>query len=114
MHHRYTAIGDLFEHVLRSSRMLPVLLVGTVTLIYTCVGGLMISIITDKFQSIFSSFLIGVTCIYVLITFNSANLPELPPALGLNEAGLASFITIGIPLSAASFFSDAMWYINID
>ena len=46
----YTAVGDLFEYVIGSSRWPIVVLIGTVAMLYTAWGGLYVSIITDLWQ----------------------------------------------------------------
>lgn len=104
----YTAIGCLFNDILNISPFFPVFFTGTVTMIYTITGGLYVSILTDKWQALFSMALILFTFIYVCITFR-ADLGPLPPYLAPNERGYESLVTIGVAITCASFFSDAIW-----
>lgn len=43
----YTAIGDLFEYIVGGSRILIVLIIATLTSVYTAIGGLTVSVQTD-------------------------------------------------------------------
>ena len=46
----YTAVGDLFELVIGTNRVLIVVIIGVVSMLYTAYGGLYVSIITDQWQ----------------------------------------------------------------
>ena len=46
----YTAMGDLFEFVIGTTRVPIVIIVGVIASIYTAYGGLYVSIITDQVQ----------------------------------------------------------------
>ncbi|RKO90676.1 hypothetical protein BDK51DRAFT_43350 [Blyttiomyces helicus] len=119
----YTAIGDLFAKPIGNStvdgqeipltigvsRVLPVVLAGAVTTIYTAAGGLYVSIITDQIQAILSLFLLAVVAIFVAVTYRPEDLGPLPDALAANTAGWGSLATLGISLSASTVFTDALW-----
>ncbi len=46
----YTAVGDLFEIVVGTTRIPIVVIIGVVSSLYTAYGGLYASIITDQWQ----------------------------------------------------------------
>lgn len=46
----YTAVGDLFEHVIGTERVPIVVIIGVVSMLYTAYGGLYVSIVTDQWQ----------------------------------------------------------------
>ncbi|KAJ3013161.1 hypothetical protein HKX48_005905 [Thoreauomyces humboldtii] len=106
----YTAVGELFSQIVGVNAILPILVIGILTMIYTSVGGLYVSIVTDQFQGIFSILLLLVTAVYIAVTFRLPDpLPDLGPILGANYAGWSSIGTLGISLTCATFFSDAIW-----
>ena len=47
----YTAVGDLFELVVGTTRVPIVVIIGVVSALYTAYGGLYVSIITDQWQA---------------------------------------------------------------
>ncbi len=47
----YTAVGDLFELVVGTTRVPIVVIIGVVSMLYTAYGGLYVSIITDQWQA---------------------------------------------------------------
>lgn len=105
----YTSIGDLFEYTIGTSRLPIVLTIAIVTSIYTAVGGLYISILTDVPQGIFSVVLLLVLWIYVAVTYRPGPLPTLDDELGANYWGYASIAAMPISLFAATIFSEAPW-----
>jgi Na+/proline symporter len=105
----FTGIGELFSKILDLDPLIPILTVGLITLIYTCVGGLYVSIITDQYQAIFSLFLLLIMTIYISVTFRPDSLPVLPAHLGINRAGIESIFTLFLALGSSCFYSDAMW-----
>lgn len=46
----FTAVGDLFEFIIGVSRIPIVVTIGVVSILYTAIGGLYVSIITDQWQ----------------------------------------------------------------
>ena len=111
----YTAIGDLFEYYIGSSRAGIIVLVATLTTIYTAAGGLMVSILTDQYQSIVSILLIVISSFYLLFKYSlvsneSVHLQKpLPENLAANYAGWSSFISLSISFTCAAVFSEAFW-----
>ncbi|KAI8590102.1 hypothetical protein BDZ88DRAFT_461151 [Geranomyces variabilis] len=106
----YTAIGSLFEKVVGVNPIIPILIVGGVTMIYTIVGGLYVSIVTDQYQGVFTLLLAAVTSVYLAVNFRLPDpRPPLPETLDANYNGWASIGTLGISLICATFFSDAVW-----
>jgi SSS family solute:Na+ symporter len=79
-------------------------------MVYTSVGGVYVSIVTDQWQAKFSLFLSAISVLYMLYSFRPAEaLPDLPDYLALNENGIGSIITLGLSFPAVSMFNDAYW-----
>ena len=78
-------------------------------MIYTSVGGVYVSIVTDQWQAKFSLLLSALSVAYMAFTFRPSTLPPLPEYLAVNEAGMGSFITLGLSFPAVSIFNDAYW-----
>ena len=77
-------------------------------MIYTSIGGVYVSIVTDKWQAKFSLILSAISVIYVALTFRPS-LSDLPEYLDINEAGIGSFVTLGFSFLAHAIFNDAYW-----
>lgn len=105
----FTAIGALYTTFLNQPAWIPISVVAVVTMIYTAAGGLYISLLTDYFQSAFIFLLLAIMGIFVSINFRPGPLGPLPSYLGVNEVGIASFVTLGVALTSSSMFSDAVW-----
>ncbi len=106
----YTAVGALFSTFLSLPSWVPILVIGLVTMVYTCLGGLYISIITDQFQAYFViSLIVCVLINLIAVNFPGSNLPPLPSALGATEIGYGSIATLGLALTSSAVFSDALW-----
>ncbi|KAJ3411664.1 hypothetical protein HDV05_001873 [Chytridiales sp. JEL 0842] len=105
----YMTIGGIFATFFGTPTYLPVIVVGVVTLLYTSAGGLYVSIITDQFQAVVALLLISFSVIYMGVSFKDSPLPALPEYLGVTEAGWTTFGTIALPLTCATFFSEAFW-----
>ncbi|GJP78331.1 hypothetical protein CLOP_g8651 [Closterium sp. NIES-67] len=105
----YTAVGDLFQHVLGAPRVPIVLLLGATAMLYTAAGGLYVSIVTDQWQALASIIFTALLTTLVLATFPSP-LPPLSPNLGWsNPLGLASLVFMPVSLLATTLFNEAMW-----
>ena len=78
-------------------------------MIYTSVGGVYVSIVTDQWQAKFSLLLSAISVLYIFYGFRPSELPELPDYLAVNEAGWGSLITLGLSFPAVSVFNDAYW-----
>nr|KAJ3420857.1 hypothetical protein HK105_005122 [Polyrhizophydium stewartii] len=105
----YTAIGGIFGDFFGVASWVPIVAVGLMTMAYTATGGLYVSIITDQWQAVISLLLLFTSVIYIGVSFKGVTLPPLPDYLGATTAGWQSFVTLGISLCAATFFSEAMW-----
>ncbi|EGF81366.1 hypothetical protein BATDEDRAFT_34916 [Batrachochytrium dendrobatidis JAM81] len=105
----YSAIGGIFQDFFGVPSWVPILVVGIVTMSYTATGGLYVSIVTDQWQAIMALVLFAITIIYMGVSFHGTSLPKLPDYLGATTVGWQSFITLGISLISATFFSEAMW-----
>lgn len=113
----YTAVGDLFEFVIHSSRWPIVVVIGVVSMAYTAAGGLYVSIITDQWQAILSILAVAVIFIYVAATFDE-KLGRLPKLSGDymdydlsfdNYYGFAAIPVMPISLISSTFYSEAVW-----
>jgi Na+/proline symporter len=104
----YTAIGDIFQDVAGINRIPIVIVIGVVSMVYTAVGGLYASLITDQAQAIFSSILLGIVVIYIAVVFR-APLGPLPEELQPKELGYHSIVAMPISLFCATVFSEGPW-----
>ncbi|KAI8904124.1 hypothetical protein EDD86DRAFT_92409 [Gorgonomyces haynaldii] len=105
----YTTIGALFNQFLFVPAYVPIIVVGIVTMTYTILGGLYVSIITDQVQTLFVLTMMLVTSIYLGVNFRPGQLPALDPFLGATDAGYATIATLPIALISSTIFSDAFW-----
>ncbi|ORY45926.1 hypothetical protein BCR33DRAFT_784050 [Rhizoclosmatium globosum] len=107
----YIAIGGIFQNFFGCSPYVPLIVVvrhNNNDLHFH--GGLYISIITDMVQTALVLVLVLVSSIYLGVTFhNNGPLPPMPEYLGATTAGWKTLATIAIPLTCATFFSDAFW-----
>eukprot|EP00281_Chroomonas_sp_CCMP1168_P018380 CAMPEP_0206232428 /NCGR_PEP_ID=MMETSP0047_2-20121206/11407_1 /ASSEMBLY_ACC=CAM_ASM_000192 /TAXON_ID=195065 /ORGANISM="Chroomonas mesostigmatica_cf, Strain CCMP1168" /LENGTH=590 /DNA_ID=CAMNT_0053656157 /DNA_START=179 /DNA_END=1948 /DNA_ORIENTATION=+ len=106
-----TLIGALFESYV-GDRSYPIIIVtSVVTTIYTAYGGLLVSIITDQAQAIFSVIILLIISIYLCVEFRQP-LPENfggNDALGAQFYGYSSILTLPVSLVAATAFSEQVW-----
>lgn len=106
----YTTIGSLFQDFVGSKSYPIIIVVGALTTTYTAYGGLVVSIVTDQVQAIFSIVLVCVLAIYIGATFREPLPTPLTPELwGLNSAGYSSIFTMPASLLCATFYSEVMW-----
>ncbi|KAF9988184.1 hypothetical protein BGZ75_009881 [Mortierella antarctica] len=106
----YTAIGNLFEQVIGGPRLPIIVIVAVVTSVYTAVGGLYVSILTDVAQGVFGILLLVIMAVYVAVTFRPESLPTpLPEVLGPNYWGWAACGAMPISLTCATIFSEGPW-----
>ena len=105
----YTAIGDLFEFVVGGDRIVIVILIGTVTSLYTAYGGLSVSIITDQLQGMFVLVMNLIFAIYIMATFELDTSKPLPPNLDANKRGYSAIVALPIGLAGSVIFSEAFW-----
>jgi len=105
----YTAIGDLFEFYVGSIRAPIIFFVGMVTSVYTAMGGLQVSLVTDQGQAILALVLIFCTTIYLAMTFHHDLPTPLPPNLAANYGGFSSIFSLPISLISASVYAESFW-----
>ncbi|GJJ73374.1 hypothetical protein EMPS_05732 [Entomortierella parvispora] len=106
----YTAIGNLFEQVLKGPRLPIIVVVAVVTSLYTAAGGLYVSILTDVAQGVFGVLLLLIMAVYVAVTFRPESLPTpLPETLGANYYGWAACGAMPISMTCATIFSEGPW-----
>lgn len=105
----YTTIGGLFSIFFGINRIIPIMACFVVTMTYTSIGGVYVSIVTDQWQARFSLLVSFLTVLYIAATFRPTNLPPLPDYLALNEIGLGSIVTLGISFASTGVFNDAYW-----
>ena len=105
----YTAVGDLMEKVAGGSRLLIVILLGSITCIYTAYGGLSVSVKTDQVQTIAVLIMVLVFCIYVAVDFRLDSSRILPPEMDANEYGASAFCTSIFSFFGWVVYSEAFW-----
>jgi Na+/proline symporter len=115
----YTTMGAVFTSYVGAGQAYPIIIVVSfLTLLYTAIGGLQASIITDQIQGIASLSLLLVISIYVAATFREPLPLPLPdegcesmfmPCLGPSLLGWTTFFVYPVSLTAATFYSEAFW-----
>jgi len=133
----YSTIGSIFKSFVGSVPYPMIILIGTLTTVYTAYGGLLVSIYTDQVQGISSLFFFGILAIYLAVTFRPESLPTPMPCAPTdpycisgtpvcsqfdeyNDAnpeepvpcpvyGYSSIFVMPASLFAATVFSEAMW-----
>ena len=108
----YTAVGDLFEKVAGGSRLLIVILLGSVTCIYTAYGGLSVSVKTDQVQTISVLIMVFVFSIYMAANFRldtSKPLTNDYGDLSYNQYGQAAFCTSIFSFFGWVVYSESFW-----
>lgn len=105
----YTTVATLFEVYLGSVGWPIVVVIGLLTISYTTVGGLLVSIATDQVQGISTFFLMMLTGIYLAVTFRYP-LPPIPDTIaGTTVYGYSAIFVMPVSLFTATVFSEAMW-----
>eukprot|EP01134_Creolimax_fragrantissima_P005863 CFRG5863T1 len=106
----YTTLGALFKDYVGTTNIPIIVLVGILTTCYTAVGGLYVSIVTDRLQAIASLVLVVVLFLYLAIDFR-ADLPTplTDDQIGLNYSGFSSIVAMPVSLIAVTVFNEAMW-----
>ncbi|KAK9721735.1 hypothetical protein K7432_003202 [Basidiobolus ranarum] len=106
----YTSIGDFFENVLGSSRIVIILVIACSTLAYTATGGLIVSLITDQIQAICSIVFVITMAAYVGVTFprHVVDTP-FPESLKPDPFGYGSIGVMPISMVAWAIFYEGMW-----
>ena len=105
----YTSIGAIFSSVVGVSPIIPILIVGIVTMGYTAIGGLKISLITDRYQAILALTLLSVVVVYAMAAFRPDLSQPLPENLGPNQSGYSSIFALPISILSATLYSEAVW-----
>ncbi|KAI9353729.1 hypothetical protein BDR26DRAFT_1002604 [Obelidium mucronatum] len=105
----YLVVGVVFNAFLGCSPIVPILVVGIITMAYTFAGGLYVSILTDAYQTCLVLLLVLISLIWLIQSYSGTQLPPLPSYLGATSTGWSTLATIGIPLTCGSFFQEALW-----
>ncbi|KAJ3131709.1 hypothetical protein HK100_006077 [Physocladia obscura] len=105
----YQAIGGIFQTFFGVSPYVPLLTGGIITMIYTSVGGLYVSIITDFFQTIVVWILTAFFVIYMAVSFKGEPLGPLPEYLGVTDLGWETLATLMLPFICSTFYGEAFW-----
>lgn len=105
----FTAIGSLFQDYVGVNSLIIIIIMAAITILYTSTGGLMVSIITDQWQAIFSVVLLVVASIFLAVQFRFPLTTPLPENLGPNEFGYSSIASMPLSLLTAAIFSEAVW-----
>ncbi|KAI9027750.1 hypothetical protein DFJ74DRAFT_660312 [Hyaloraphidium curvatum] len=115
----YTTMGAIFTSYVGAGQAWPIMLiVAFLALLYTAVGGLQASIVTDQIQGAASIILLVVISIYVAVTFREPLPTPLPdagcetmtlPCLGPSLLGWTTFFVYPVSFTAATLYSEAFW-----
>ncbi|KAJ3128640.1 hypothetical protein HK098_003847 [Nowakowskiella sp. JEL0407] len=105
----FTSVGNLFELVLGGSRLPVMITVAVVTSIYTAVGGLYVSMLTDVPQGISAITILLIVAGYIIANFRPSLPATLPDVLLPNALGYASIATMPISLTCATVFGEGFW-----
>lgn len=105
----FVTIGSLYQFYVGPVGYPIVITVGLLTLAYTTLGGLYVSIATDQIQGIAASLLMVIVAIYLGATFHQPLPPMSAYIAGNTYVGLSSIITMPASMFAATVFNEAMW-----
>ncbi|KAJ3361816.1 hypothetical protein GGF32_006991 [Allomyces javanicus] len=106
----YSTMGSIFQSFVHATPYPVVAFVGISTMVYTYFGGLLISIVTDQMQGVFSALLFVVLSTYLAATYPRMHLPAFPTeTLGATSYGWSTWFTLPASMIASSFFSEATW-----
>jgi len=115
----YTTMGAVFSSYVGTQQSWPIIVVvASVTLMYTVYGGLKVSIVTDQIQAISSLTLVLVICIYLAVVFRRPLPLPLPnegcevggvPCLGPTLVGWTTLFVYPVSLTAATLYSEVFW-----
>mmetsp|Transcript_20077 Transcript_20077/g.43727 ORF Transcript_20077/g.43727 Transcript_20077/m.43727 type:complete len:551 (+) Transcript_20077:139-1791(+) len=109
----YATVGTLFRSFVGCSDGLaavPTIFVGLLTIAYTVVGGLYISVLTDRIQALVSFVLVIFLAIYLASDFDGdTSGPVTEDMKGFSYAGWSSVFTMPISLISGTIYSEALW-----
>jgi len=109
---KLTTIGALFRSFVGGGA-LPMILVSSFTAtFYTAYGGLLVSIVTDQLQALFSILLICCLTIYTATKLRDevTDLGPLSHQLGpANPFGWSALFVMPVSLTASTVFSQSVW-----
>jgi len=108
-----TTIGALFRDFVGGGALPMILVSALLATCYTAYGGLLVSIVTDQLQALFSLVLILAVTVYTAATFRRSLPGDLGPMgqqLGPGNAyGISSLFVMPVCLLASTVFSQAVW-----
>lgn len=105
----FVTIGTFFKVYLGSTALPIVITVGVLTLIYTTVGGLSVSIATDQVQGLVAFVMMAMVAIYLGVTFSKPLPPMDDRVAGTTEVGLSSLFTMPCSLFSSAVFMESFW-----
>mmetsp|Transcript_12269 Transcript_12269/g.26852 ORF Transcript_12269/g.26852 Transcript_12269/m.26852 type:complete len:558 (+) Transcript_12269:106-1779(+) len=109
----YATLGTLFRSFVGCSSgvaAIPTIFMALLTIGYTVMGGLYISILTDRIQAIVSFVLVVFLAIYLAADFDGETpTPLTADQKGFNFYGHSSLFTMPMSLVASTMYSEALW-----
>jgi SSS family solute:Na+ symporter len=108
-----TTIGALFKSFVGGGALPMIVVSSLIATAYTAYGGLVVSIVTDQLQAVFSILLICCLTMYTATKFRH----DLPPDLGpmraqlgpANPYGFSGVFVMPVSLLASTVFSQSVW-----
>lgn len=108
-----TTIGALFKSFVGGGALPMIVVSSLIATAYTAYGGLVVSIVTDQLQAVFSILLICCLTTYTATKFRH----DLPPGLGpmsaqlgpANPFGWSAVFVMPVSLLASTVFSQSVW-----
>ncbi|KAI9203347.1 uncharacterized protein BJ171DRAFT_460502 [Polychytrium aggregatum] len=105
----YSAVSSLYTSVLGADPYSIVFIVGIITMIYTYIGGLYVSLCTDQWQSITGTALLVILIIYVAISFRNPLPIPAPDVIQPTSDGWAQLFVMPAAVFTGTIFSEATW-----
>ncbi|KNC82499.1 hypothetical protein SARC_05225, partial [Sphaeroforma arctica JP610] len=106
----YTTTGSLFKDYVGSTNLPVIITIGVLTVFYTTLGGLHVSIVTDRIQAIASMVLMVVLVVYLAVDFREdLPTPLTSDQIGTTYYGYSSILAMPVSMMAATVFNEAMW-----
>ena len=104
-----TIIGQIWEVIVGGNRVFIIIFIVGLTSIYTALGGLSVSIKTDRIQTIFAIILAIIFSIYFAATYHIDSSIPLPDYLGSNVLNGGTILNVTISYAAYASYSESLW-----